>query len=74
MDLRCDQFGYNVVRRFVSNLYRKKRFPWYFIEDVTAAGDDDSQHRPAMGHVFIDYDHDSPPDKAKSIVDPSDAV
>ena len=30
-------------------------FPWYFIEDVTASGDDDSQHRPAMSHQYVEY-------------------
>ena len=30
-------------------------FPWYFIEDVTASGDEDSQHRPAMSHQYVEY-------------------
>ena len=35
-------------------------FPWYYTEDVTGAGDKDSQHRAALGHeyVYIDHDHD----------------
>ena len=33
-------------------------FPWYFIEDVTAAGDDDSQHRPAMSHQYVEFQDD----------------
>ena len=35
-----------------------QEFPWYFIEDVTAAGDDDSQHRPAMSHQYVEYVND----------------
>ena len=35
--------------------YKEKSFPWYYTEDVTAAGDNDSQHRPAFGHDFVDY-------------------
>ena len=30
-------------------------FPWSFIEDVTASGDEDSQHRPAMSHQYVEY-------------------
>ena len=33
-------------------------FPWYFIEDVTAAGDEDSQHRPAMSHQYVEFQDD----------------
>ena len=44
---------------------RKKKhhdsdFPWFYIEDVTAAGDDDSQHRPGLGHVYVEFDDESP--------------
>ena len=35
-----------------------QEFPWYFIEDVTAAGDDDSQHRPAMSHQYVEFQDD----------------
>ena len=55
-----------VIDDFVSLEYQEKikqellglnnEFPWYFTEDVTAAGEYDSQYRPAMNHqyVFID--------------------
>ena len=35
--------------------WQESYFPWYYAEDVTAAGDDDSQHRPAMCHQFVEY-------------------
>ena len=40
-----------------SGTFDGQEFPWYFIEDVTASGDDDSQHRPAMSHQYVEY-HD----------------
>ena len=40
--------------------HRGLQFPWYYIEDVTAAGDDDSQHRPGLGHVYVEFDDESP--------------
>ena len=30
-------------------------FPWYFTEDVTSAGEYDSQHRPAFSHSYVTY-------------------
>ena len=36
--------------------YKKEDFPWYYIEDVTADGDADSQHRAALGHEYIIFD------------------
>ena len=36
--------------------YLGKDFPWYYIEDVTADGDADSQHRAALGHEYIIFD------------------
>ena len=33
-----------------------QEFPWYYIEDVTAAGDDDSQHRAAMSHQYVEWE------------------
>jgi len=35
--------------------WQESNFPWFYTEDVTAAGDDDSQHRPAMCHQFVEY-------------------
>ena len=37
-----------------------QEFPWYFIEDVTATGDPDSQHRPAMSHQYVELDERGP--------------
>ena len=41
-----------------SEAFDDLEFPWYFIEDVTAAGDDDSQHRPAMSHQYVEFQDD----------------
>ena len=32
-----------------------EQFPWYYTSDVTAGEDEDSQHRAALGHDFVDY-------------------
>ena len=57
-----------VIDDFVSLKYQEKikhellglnnNFPCYYVEDVTSDGDDDSQHRPAMGHQYVILDHD----------------
>ena len=49
-----------------SKRFDDQEFPWYFIEDVTATGDDDSQHRPAMSHQYVEYVSDG--DSAGEIV------
>ena len=41
-----------------SEPFDNQEFPWYFIEDVTASGDDDSQHRPAMSHQYVEFQDD----------------
>ena len=28
-------------------------FPWYYIEDITVAYDDDSKHRPGLSHQYV---------------------
>ena len=33
-------------------------FPWYYTEDVTSAGDFDSQYRPAMSHQYVNINDD----------------
>ena len=43
-----------------NNDYQDSDFPWFFAEDVTGAGDYDSQHRPAMAHQYVDYEDNSP--------------
>ena len=40
--------------------YHDSNFPWFYVEDVTAAGDSDSQHRPALCHEYVDFDDISP--------------
>ena len=35
--------------------YQGQQFPWYYIEDVTASGDHDSQHRSALAHQYVEY-------------------
>ena len=40
--------------------YHDSNFPWFYIEDVTAAGDSDSQHRPGLGKQYVEFDDISP--------------
>ena len=57
-----------VIDDFVSLKYQEKikhellglnnNFPWYYVEDVTSAGDDDSQHRAGFGHQYVELDDD----------------
>ena len=52
-----------VIDDFISLEYQEKikqdllgldnDFPWLYSEDVTGAGDYDSQHRPAMSHQYV---------------------
>ena len=44
-----------------SEPFDNQEFPWYFIEDVTATDDPDSQHRPAMSHQYVEYMDDGDP-------------
>ena len=32
----------------------QQTFPWFYIEDVTAAYDPDSKHRPGLAHPYVD--------------------
>ena len=34
-------------------------FPWLYSEDITGAGDYDSQHRSALGHNYVSIDDDN---------------
>ena len=55
-----------VIDDFVSLEYQEKikqellgvnnNFPWFYTEDVTSAGDYDSQYRPAMSHQYVIMD------------------
>ena len=57
-----------VIDDFVSLEYQEKikqeligldnDFPWHYTEDVTGAGEYDSQHRPAMSHQYVYLDDD----------------
>ena len=57
-----------VIDDFISLEYQEKikqellgldnNFPWNYSEDVTGAGDYDSQHRPALGHQYVSIDDD----------------
>ena len=58
-----------VIDDFISLEYQEKikqellgldnAFPWNYSEDVTGAGDYDSQHRPALGHQYVGIDDDN---------------
>ena len=57
-----------VIDDFISLEYQEKikqellglenNFPWIYTEDVTGAGDYDSQHRAALGHQYVEIDND----------------
>ena len=34
-------------------------FPWYYIDDVTAAYEEGNQGRPGLSHVYVDLDDDN---------------
>tara|TARA_B100001093_G_C26379010_1_gene822052 strand:+ start:60 stop:662 length:603 start_codon:yes stop_codon:yes gene_type:complete len=42
------------------NKHHDSDFPWFYLEDVTAAGDADSQHRSGLGHQYVEFDGQSP--------------
>ena len=44
------------------NLMGDNSFPWYYIDDVTAAYEDDNQGRPGLSHVYIEYNDDGTSD------------
>ena len=57
-----------VIDNFISLEYQEKikaeligldnNFPWHFTEDVTGAGEFDSQHRPALSHQYVWFNDD----------------
>ena len=57
-----------VIDDFVTLEYQEKikqellginnEFPWYFTEDVTSAGEYDSQYRSALAHQYVSLDDD----------------
>ena len=36
-----------------------EQFPWYYIDDVTAAYEDGNQGRPCLSHVYVDLNDDN---------------
>ena len=40
-------------------LYNDQQFPWYYIDDVTAAYDEGNQGRPGLSHVYVEYTEDN---------------
>ena len=58
-----------VIDDFINLEYQEKikqellginnNFPWHYTEDVTGAGEYDSQHRPALGHQYVEIDDDN---------------
>ena len=62
-----DKGGILVIDDFIDKNYQEKikenlmgdtDFPWYYIDDVTAAYEDDNQGRPGLSHVYIEYNDD----------------
>ena len=57
-----------VIDDFVNLEYQKKikeelmgldnDFPWHYVEDVTSAGDYDSQYRAALAHQYVEINDD----------------
>ena len=41
------------------NLMGDNDFPWYYIDDVTAAYEEGNQGRPGLSHVYVDLDDDN---------------
>ena len=37
-------------------------FPWHYIDDVTAAFEDNNQGRPGLSHVYVEYNDDQTSD------------
>ena len=66
-----------VIDDFVSLEYQEKikqeligidnDFPWFYTEDITGAGDYDSQHRAALGHNYVELDDDDDVCEIKSV-------
>jgi hypothetical protein len=42
------------------NKHHESEFPWYFIEDVTASGDEGNQKRSAFSHQYVVLPDDEP--------------
>ena len=44
------------------NLMGDNDFPWYYIDDVTAAYEEGNQGRPGLSHVYVEYNDDQTSD------------
>ena len=62
-----DKGGILVIDNFIDKDYQEKikhnlmgdtDFPWYYIDDVTAAYEDDNQGRPGLSHVYVEHHDD----------------
>ena len=62
-----DKGGILVIDDFIDKEYQQKikenlmgdnDFPWYYIDDVTAAYEDGNQGRPGLSHVYVEYDNE----------------
>ena len=40
-------------------LYNDQQFPWYYIDDVTAAYEEGNQGRAGLSHVYVEIDDDN---------------
>ena len=66
-----------VIDDFVSLEYQEKikreligldnNFPWFYTEDITGAGDYDSQHRAALGHQYVIINDDDDTSEIESV-------
>ena len=52
-----------------NNLMGDNDFPWYYIDDVTAAYEDDNQGRPGLSHVYVEYNDDKTSDIVSDLHD-----
>ena len=41
------------------NTFDDCQFPWYYIDDVTAAYEEGNQGRPGLSHVYVEYNDDN---------------
>ena len=66
-----------VIDDFVTLEYQEKikreligldnNFPWFYTEDITGAGDYDSQHRAALGHQYVIINDDDDTSEIESV-------
>ena len=63
-----DKSGILVIDDFIDKDYQEKikdnlmgdnDFPWYYIDDVTAAYEEGNQGRPGLSHVYVEHNEDN---------------